>query len=117
LKGQDRHIRKYPEKDLLEILKESGYHSEEWEESDPEENWEIIQPARIETIREPRYPDDDDIEDEDDPELWIEKDIIIEEAVKKKTTSIYVYERWWRSRAVCIFNIYFINFYFIKYKY
>jgi hypothetical protein len=34
----DKYIKRYPEKDLVHILKESGYHSSEWEETDPEED-------------------------------------------------------------------------------
>jgi hypothetical protein len=59
-------------------LKDSGYYSEEWEETDPEEEWLITQP---------------EITDDD---------IIVRNAVKEKTTSIYTYNRWWRSSAVCI---------------
>ncbi|GET57092.1 hypothetical protein GLOIN_2v1847667 [Rhizophagus irregularis DAOM 181602=DAOM 197198] len=33
---------KYPEKELVRILKESGYHSEEWEETDSNEENNII---------------------------------------------------------------------------
>jgi hypothetical protein len=51
-------------------LKDSGYHSEEWEETDPEEEWLIVQPAVI------------------------EDDIVVKDAVKEKTSSIYVYNRW-----------------------
>jgi len=54
-------------------LKDSGYHSEEWEVTDS----------------------DVDVEDGSTNE----------EAVQKKT-SLIVYERWWRSTAVCIFIIY-----------
>lgn len=72
IQNNDKHIRRYPESDLVRILKDSGYHSEEWEKTDS----------------------DDDEE---------EVDIITEEsAVKEKTTSIYIYETWWRSSAVCI---------------
>jgi len=59
-------------------LQNSGYHSEEWEETDPEEEWIIVQP--------------EEIEDGD----------VVKDAVKEKTSSIYVYNRWWRSSAVCI---------------
>jgi hypothetical protein len=54
----------------VQILKDSGYHSEEWEETDPES-----------------------VEENDNE---------IEGNSKEKTMSIYVYERWWRSSAVCI---------------
>ncbi|POG57931.1 hypothetical protein GLOIN_2v1488990 [Rhizophagus irregularis DAOM 181602=DAOM 197198] len=30
-------------------------------------------------------------------ELWLEKELIVKEAVKTKTTSIYIYDKWWRS--------------------
>jgi len=61
----------------VKILKDSAYHSEEWEETDS------------------------DAVVEDDGE-----------AVQTKSTSIVIYERWWRSPAVCIlFIIYlFISF-------
>jgi len=84
IKENDKYIRRYPETDLVKILKDSGYHSEEWEETDSEEDWPIIQPAVI------------------------EDDVIIEEAVKKKTTSIHIYDRWWCSSAVFIFLIFFL---------
>ena len=87
IEGNDKYIQRYPETDLVKILKDSGYHSEEWEETDPEDEWSIIQPAVI------------------------EDDKITEEAVKKKIISICIYERWWRSSAVFIILIfYFINF-------
>jgi len=75
IKGGDKYINRYPEKDLVQILKESGYHSSEWEETDPEE----------------------------DQQVAVEDEVITVEAVEKKT-SLYVYEKWWRSSAVCIFN-------------
>lgn len=37
IKGKDKYIRRYPEEDLVKILRDSGYHSDEWEETDPEE--------------------------------------------------------------------------------
>jgi hypothetical protein len=55
----------------VKILKDSAYHSEEWEETDL------------------------DVVVEDD-----------EEAIQTKSTSIVIYERWWRSPDVCIFIIY-----------
>ena len=79
MKGNDKHIQRYPEKELVQILKDSGYHSKEWEETDPEEEWLIVQPKVT------------------------EDDVVIKDAVKKKTSSIYIYNRWWRSSAVCIF--------------
>lgn len=89
IEGNDKYIQRYPEADLVKILKDSGYHTEEWEETDPEEDWHVIQPAIIE-----------------------EDSTITEGPIKKKTTSIYVYERWWRSSAVFIILI----FYFISFK-
>ena len=81
MKSRDKYIRKYPEEDLVKILSESGYHSDEWEETDPE--------------------------DESQPDI-VEDGITDVEAIKKKT-SLYIYEKWWRSSAVCIF--YNFNFY------
>jgi hypothetical protein len=81
MNGEDQYIRKYPESDLVKILKDSGFHSSEWEETDQEEI---------------------------DPEEIVNDEIVVEETTKKKTTSIYVYEKWWRSSSVCIFY----NFYF-----
>ncbi|GBB94245.1 hypothetical protein RclHR1_23190006 [Rhizophagus clarus] len=81
IEGKDKYIVRYPEGDLVKILKDSGYHSEEWEETDPEEDWTVIRPAVVE-----------------DGE-------VIEEAVKEKSTSVYIYDKWWRSSAVCIFII------------
>ena len=61
----------------MKILKDSGYHSEEWDETDTEDG------------------DDVDV------------DIITEESVaKEKSSSIHIYGRWWRSSAVCIFMIF-----------
>jgi hypothetical protein len=77
IQNKDKYICRYPEKDLVQILKDSGYHSEEWEETD-----------------------EDDEDDEND-----------EEEVVTKKNLIYIYERWWRSPAVCIFY-YFLS----KYK-
>jgi len=78
IEGKNKYILRYPEEDLVKILKDSGYHSEEWEETDPEEDWPIIQPAVV------------------------EDDEIIEEAIKKKSLSIYIYEKWWRSSALLL---------------
>jgi len=72
IKGGDKYINRYPEKDLVQILKESGYHSSEWEETDPE-----------------------------DQQVAVEDEVTTEAAEKK--TSLYIYEKWWRSPAVCIF--------------
>ncbi|RIB16741.1 hypothetical protein C2G38_2189092 [Gigaspora rosea] len=36
--SMDPHIMKYPQSDLVAILKDSGYHSEEWEETDSEDD-------------------------------------------------------------------------------
>lgn len=66
---------------MVKILKDSKYHSDEWEETDPEQDWPIIQ---------------DEV---------VEDDIVVKEAVRKKTTSIYIYDKWWRSPAVCILYI------------
>ena len=63
----------------MQILKDSGYHSDEWEETDPEEDWPVLQPEIV------------------------EDESIVVEAIKKKTTSLYIYEKWWRSPAVCIY--------------
>ncbi|CAB5371873.1 unnamed protein product [Rhizophagus irregularis] len=68
IEGKDKYIFRYPEEDLVKILKDLGYHSEEWEETDSEEDWPVIQPAIVE-----------------------------DNAVIKKSSSIYVYEKWWRS--------------------
>jgi hypothetical protein len=62
-------------------LKDSGYHSEEWEETDPEEEWLIVLPEITEGN---------------------EGDVTVRDAVKEKTSSIYIYNSWWRSSAVCI---------------
>ncbi|CAG8678351.1 8522_t:CDS:2, partial [Dentiscutata erythropus] len=35
--GGDKYIKRYPKKDLEKILNDTGYHSEEWEETDDEE--------------------------------------------------------------------------------
>jgi len=70
----------------MQILKNSGYHSEEWEETDPEDEWLTIQPP---VIQEPT-----DLNEEAE---------IVREAVKKKTMSIRVYQKWWRSNSVCVF--------------
>lgn len=37
MENNDKYIRRYPEKDLVRILKDSAYHSEEWEETDSDE--------------------------------------------------------------------------------
>jgi hypothetical protein len=73
MKNGNKYINRYPEGDLVQILKESKYHSSEWEETDPEEEQE-------------------EIEDE-----------ITITGETKKNTSLYIYEKWWRSSAVCIF--------------
>ena len=83
IEGNDKYIKRYPEKDLVHILKDSKYHSSEWEETDPEE--EVSAETTAEAIEE-----------------------ATEEATKKKT-SLYIYQKWWRSSAVCIF--YNFNFY------
>ena len=70
MRENDKYIRKYPEKELVQILQDLGYHSEEWEEMNPEEEWLIVQSEVI------------------------EDNVIVEDAVKEKTLSIYVYNRW-----------------------
>lgn len=67
LKGKEKYISRYLEKDLVQILKDSGYHSEEWEEMDSD-----------------------------------------------AATSIFIYNKWWRSPAICIFII--ISFTLSKYN-
>ncbi|CAB5362740.1 unnamed protein product [Rhizophagus irregularis] len=42
IENNDKYICRYPEKELVRILKESGYHSEEWEETDSNEENDII---------------------------------------------------------------------------
>ncbi|GBC11014.2 hypothetical protein GLOIN_2v1489320 [Rhizophagus irregularis DAOM 181602=DAOM 197198] len=37
IQNKDKYICRYPEKDLVQILKDSGYHSEEWEETDEDD--------------------------------------------------------------------------------
>ncbi|EXX62675.1 hypothetical protein RirG_159550 [Rhizophagus irregularis DAOM 197198w] len=89
IQNNDKYINRYPKEDLVNILKETGYHSEEWEEMDPESEWPVVIPVVIEKIRELLNPDDDPDEiDPNDLELWLEKDLTIKEAVKNKTTSI-----------------------------
>lgn len=79
MQGGDKYINRYPEKDLVRILKESGYHSSEWEETDLEEDQ---QEDEVTTIN----------------------------AVEKKT-SLYIYDRWWRSSSVCIFYNFYLYYY------
>ncbi|CAB4461001.1 unnamed protein product [Rhizophagus irregularis] len=76
IENKNKYILRYPEEDLVKILKDSGYHSEEWEETDPEEEWPITQSAVV------------------------EDDEIIEEAIKQKSSSIYIHNKWWRSPAL-----------------
>jgi hypothetical protein len=66
MKGGNKYISRYPEEDLVKILKDLGYHSEEWEQTDSEDDGEAV-----------------------------------------KKLSLYVYEKWWRSSAVCIYLLYF----------
>ncbi|CAB4482283.1 unnamed protein product [Rhizophagus irregularis] len=42
IENNDKYICRYPEKELVRIFKESGYHSEEWEETDSDEENDII---------------------------------------------------------------------------
>lgn len=84
IENKDKYILKYPEKDLVKILKNSGYHSEEKEETDPEEEWPTVQSAVVEDN--------------------------IEQTIKRKSSSIYTYDKWWRSSAVCIFIILLVLF-------
>ena len=79
LKSKDKYICRYPEKDLVQILKDLAYYSEEWKETDPDE-----------------YNNNEENEE--------------------AKTSIVIYEKWWRSPAVCIFIIYLIiSFIYQKY--
>ncbi|GET66735.1 hypothetical protein GLOIN_2v1786535 [Rhizophagus irregularis DAOM 181602=DAOM 197198] len=41
IENNDKYICRYPEKELVRILKESGYHSEEWKETDSDEENDI----------------------------------------------------------------------------
>src|SRR5256885_8412146 len=49
MEGNDKYIKRYPEKDLVHILKNSGYHSSEWEETDRSEEHtsELQSPCNI----------------------------------------------------------------------
>lgn len=85
IENKNKYILRYPEEDLVKILKDSGYHSSEWEQTDPEEEWPITQSAVV----------------EDDGEAI------------KKSSSIYIHNKWWRSPAVCIF-FYFVCFIYQK---
>ena len=87
IESNDKYIHRYPEEDFVQILKDSGYHSEEWKEMDPEEDWPIIQPAVV------------------------EDGITLEEEIRKKLLSLCIYERWWHFSAVCIFIILLFLFY------
>ncbi|PKB94872.1 hypothetical protein RhiirA5_437873, partial [Rhizophagus irregularis] len=83
IQNNDKYINRYPKEDLVNILKETGYHSEEWEETDPESEWPVVIPVVIEKIREPLNPDDDPDEiDPNDLELWLKKDLTIKEALR-----------------------------------
>ncbi|CAB5388089.1 unnamed protein product [Rhizophagus irregularis] len=42
IENNDKYIRRYPKKELVQILKESSYHSEEWKETDFDEENDII---------------------------------------------------------------------------
>ena len=55
--------------ELVQILKELGYHSSEWKEMDPEEEWLIVQPEIT------------------------KDDITVRKAIKEKTSSIYIYNK------------------------
>ncbi|PKK65110.1 hypothetical protein RhiirC2_786602 [Rhizophagus irregularis] len=59
IQNNNNYINRYPKKDLINILKETGYHSEEWEETDPEGEWPVTIPAVVEKIKEPLDPCDD----------------------------------------------------------
>ena len=48
MRENDKYIRKYSEKELVQILQNLSYYSEEWEETDPEEEWLIVQSEVIE---------------------------------------------------------------------
>ncbi|POG76679.1 hypothetical protein GLOIN_2v1474511 [Rhizophagus irregularis DAOM 181602=DAOM 197198] len=83
IQNNDKYINRYPKEDLVNILKETGYHSEEWEEKDPESEWPVVIPVVIEKIREQLNPDDDPDEiDPNDLELWLKKDLTIKEALR-----------------------------------
>ncbi|CAG8768286.1 9000_t:CDS:2, partial [Rhizophagus irregularis] len=87
IQNNDNYINRYPKKDLINILKETSYHLEEWEETDPEGEWPVTIPAVVEKIKEPLDPcDDPDEIDINNLELWLEKELIVKEAVKTKTT-------------------------------
>ncbi|CAG8743032.1 12558_t:CDS:2, partial [Dentiscutata erythropus] len=48
LKGGDEKLNMYPQKDILQILNDSGFHSEEWKMTDEEyEEVEILKNASI----------------------------------------------------------------------
>ncbi|CAB4429269.1 unnamed protein product [Rhizophagus irregularis] len=82
--SSSEEVVKYLDSRSYKRLKEkTGYHSEEWEETDPESEWPVVIPAVIEKIREPLNPDDDPDEiDPNDLELWLEKDLTIKEALR-----------------------------------
>ncbi|PKY33084.1 hypothetical protein RhiirB3_451730 [Rhizophagus irregularis] len=50
IQNNDKYINRYPKEDLVNILKETGYHSEEWKETDPESEWPVVIPVCKEKI-------------------------------------------------------------------
>ena len=87
IENNDKHIRRYPESDLVRILKDSSYHSEEWQETDSDD-------------------------DEEEVDIITEEPLTI----KEKIMSIHIYETWWRSPAVCIYINGFLYFIYIVYN-
>jgi hypothetical protein len=51
LKSNDKYIRKFSKEDLVKILKNSGYHLEEWEETDSDEIDEVAVQTELSTSK------------------------------------------------------------------
>ena len=86
MRENDKYIRKYPEKELVQILQDLGYHSEEWEETNPEEEWLIVQ---FEVI---------------------EDNVIVEDAIKEKYHQ-FMYITDGNSLLQYVYNSFIILFY------
>ncbi|CAG8764727.1 15125_t:CDS:2, partial [Dentiscutata erythropus] len=92
IKGGDEYINRYPIQQVLKILKISDYHSEEWEETDKEYEYE-------EKLFEGDY--EREYEEATFARSSISnRSVTFTNANATKTTSFYVKDKWWRSNAL-----------------
>ena len=96
LQGGNEYIKRYPRRDLKNILSNNAYHSEEWEETDDAATNVTSATSATNVTNATNIPDISDATDNGDNN----NQEASSSASVPRGTSIYVYEKWWRSASV-----------------